>query len=138
MKVARRAVLSERSLTVQVDARTRMEEAMNKYGLVGEVELSRGGAMVIQLDAVDPTQFSPEDAAQAELPQMAYKLEDGCPDDTRSANNPPQCGTGNRMCCPGSLISSGEFEYVEKDFIFTNQFVRKPPETPTVVFAATQ
>ena len=135
MKVARRAVLSERSLTVQVDARTRMEEAMNKYGLVGEVELSRGGAMVIQLDAVDPTQFSPEDAAQAELPQMAYKLEDGCPDtlDPQTIRRNAALAT---ECVVQDLISSGEFEYVEKDFIFTNQFVRKPPETPTVVFSA--
>ncbi|HCX09262.1 MAG TPA: hypothetical protein DHU81_02650, partial [Hyphomonas sp.] len=56
------------------------------------------------------------------------KLE--CPDnpDMVTVQSSPVLAT---ECIVKDLKASGQFEYVEKDYIFENQFARKPrPDTP--------
>ena len=145
LKIARRAIVTERAVQIQADAESVMYDAMTEFGLGGNVLLDRSGQMVIQLgdDGADPTQFSlPErpdrklnqlftarGAIRPELPRMALSANIRCPDqvDTASVRRDQVLAT---ECMLERLRQSGQFEYVEKDFIFEHQFVRRRNEPP--------
>ncbi len=127
-RLTRRAAVTPELVQVQADARTEMMDVMAEYGLGGTVELSRTGQMVIELGA-DPTQFTTEGATRRGLPRMALVRKQGCPagvsiEDIRAD---PALAT---ECVLKRLQSSGNFEYVEKDFIFEHQFARRPDTIP--------
>jgi len=128
-KLARRAPVMREAVKAQLDANGVMLETMTKYGIGGEVALSRQGQMVIQIgaDGASPTQFRIKDrkpgdflvrADQAECPESMLPSEVG--DDLALAT----------ACVVRDLRASGQFEYVEPDFIFQNQFVRRTKDAP--------
>lgn len=127
-KIARRAPVAREVVQKQLDANTVMLETMTKYGVGGEVALSRQGQMVIQIgaDGANPTQFrgrnGPADfLARAETAQ--------CPDNPDAAIIREDLAVAT-ACVVRDLRASGQFEYVEPDFIFQNQFARKPRDMP--------
>ena len=133
-KLARRSVISRDAITAQRDANSVMLDTLSKYGMGGEVALSREGQMVIQIgeDGASPTQFTPERAPRSALQNfLAVDAKLECPDnpDMMQVQSSPVLAT---ECIVKDLRESGQFEYVEKDYIFENQFARKPtPDTPT-------
>lgn len=128
VKLARRAPISRSAVNAQLDANEVMLSTLTRYGMAGNVAMSREGQMVIQLgaDGADPTQFTGGDPATGVL--MASADEAVCPTGVSieqiQAN--PVWATA---CVVDDLKASGQFAYVEKDFIFQNQFVRRPKES---------
>ncbi|MEM9739745.1 MAG: S8 family serine peptidase [Pseudomonadota bacterium] len=150
-RMARRAIVTERSIEVQTDARGLMLEKMSQFGLSGQIEMNRTGQMVMQIgaDGADPTQFRPrrlerppplqqlftkEGARIPDLPRMALNADWQCPAeiDTAAMQANPVLATD---CLVKELRETGEFEYVEKDFIFEHQFIRRPRNEPPVRIA---
>ncbi|MEL6567610.1 MAG: S8 family serine peptidase [Pseudomonadota bacterium] len=151
-RMARRAIPTPRAIQVQTDARGVMLEKMSQFGLAGQVELNRTGQMVIQIggDGADPTQlslpprperprpienlFSIEGARLPNLPRMALNSDWQCPTDID-----PEYMRANPVlatdCLVKELRDTGQFEYVEKDFIFEHQFIRRPRNEPPVRIA---
>ena len=132
-KLARRSVISKDAIRAQRDANSVMLDTLSKYGVGGEVAMSREGQMVIQIgdDGGSPTRFDaqsgPKSAFQSFL-AIDHKIE--CPEDPdmMTVQSNPVMAT---ECIVKDLRASGQFEYVEKDYIFENQFARKPrPDTP--------
>ena len=126
-KIARRSVVSRDAIEAQRDANSVMLDTLAKYKMNAEVTLSREGQMVIQVEGASPTLFSPEDASDPALSFLAFDEGEGCPDtnDLAAIEADPVLATN---CFVEDLRASGQFEYVEKDFIFDNQFVRRPPK----------
>ena len=131
LKLAKRALPRPETMERQVDARSRMLDVMAEFGLSGQVELTRTGQMVIQIgdEGADPTQFTTERAPRALLPAIAMDRKENCPD-RPSAAQIQEDKVLATTCVIERLRASGEFEYVEKDFIFEQQFVRRPPSVP--------
>lgn len=127
-KLARRAPVTRQAVQKQLDANTVMLDTMTRYGIGGEVALSRQGQMVIQIgeDGASPTQFRGRVRA-AEFLARADEVE--CPDngDMEMIRQDIAIATA---CVVRDLRASGQFEYVEPDFIFQNQFARKPKDMP--------
>lgn len=128
-KLARRAPLVREAMKKQLDANTVMLDTMTKYGIGGEVALSRQGQMVIQIgaDGANPTRFQGQGAGPGQFLVRADQFE--CPENLQ----PEQVGGDLALataCVVRDLRASGQFEYVEPDFIFQNQFVRRPKEKP--------
>jgi len=129
-KVARRTAVSRSAIVAQRDANAVMLDTLAKYKMNAEVTLSREGQMVVQVGGADPTYFNPEDASRPELSFLAIDQGKGCsnPDDVEAIQADPALATD---CIIQDLKKSGQFDYVEKDYIFENQFVRRPkPSTP--------
>ena len=136
-RAIRRAVITEQAIARQTEAQSVMLDRMSKFGLGGEVALSRSGQMVIQIgaDGADPT-FMPQDADGASLgdptlPKIATAAADGCPDP--EAITPEQFKADPVLateCFVEDLRRTGQFEYVEMDFIFENQMIRRQPPEP--------
>ncbi|MEM7768377.1 MAG: S8 family serine peptidase [Pseudomonadota bacterium] len=131
IKLAKRALPSPQTIERQVDARSKMLDVIAEFGLSGQVELNRTGQMVVQIgDAgADPTQFVEGRVARQAGPDIATDGELVCPDrpDPALIQEDKALAT---QCVLERLAASGEYEYVEKDFIFDHQFVRRPPATP--------
>lgn len=127
-KLARRAPVTRQAMQKQVDANSVMLDTMTRYGIGGEVAMSRQGQMVIQIgeDGANPTQFRGRVRA-AEFLARADEVE--CPDngDMEMIRQDVAVATA---CVVRDLRASGQFEYVEQDFIFQNQFARKPRDMP--------
>lgn len=132
-KLARRSVISRDAITAQRDANSVMLDTLSKYGMGGEVALSREGQMVIQIgeDGGSPTRFTPAGSPRNTMQNfLAVDAKLECPDnpDMVTVQSSPVLAT---ECIVKDLKASGQFEYVEKDYIFENQFARKPrPDTP--------
>ncbi|MAU65953.1 S8 family peptidase [Hyphomonas sp.] len=126
-KLARRSLVTRDAIVAQRDANAVMLDTLAKYKMNAEVTLSREGQMVIQVAGAGPTLFTPEDAKDPSLSFLAIDEGKGCPDpnDLEAIEADPVLATN---CFVDDLRASGQFEYVEKDFIFENQFVRRPPE----------
>ena len=133
-KLARRSVISRDAIKAQRDANSVMLDTLSKYGMGGEVALSREGQMVIQIgeDGGNPTRFTPAGSPRGALQNfLAVDAKIECPDnpDMVTVQSSPVLAT---ECIVKDLRESGQFEYVEKDYIFENQFARKPrPDSPT-------
>lgn len=127
-KVARRAPVAREVVQKQLDANTVMLDTMTKYGVGGEVALSRQGQMVIQIgaDGANPTQFRGRNGP-ADFLARAEAAE--CPDNPDAAIIREDLAVAT-ACVVRDLRASGQFEYVEPDFIFQNQFARKPKDMP--------
>jgi len=128
-KLARRAPVVRETIKAQIDANTVMLDTMTKYGIGGEVALSRQGQMVIQIgaDGASPTQFRGAPIKPTDFLVRADQFE--CPEGMQ----PEQVGDNLALataCVVRDLRASGQFEYVEPDFIFQNQFVRRNKDAP--------
>ncbi|MDJ0921813.1 MAG: S8 family serine peptidase [Henriciella sp.] len=133
-----RPKLAERALTMraaaldrQMIAEDRMIEAANKFGVAAAIQRSRTGQMVIEIgaDAMSPTQFQGQTTPQQ---TYAYETDIECtPENVEAARNDPLLAM---QCVIDDLQASGEFEYVEKDYVFDAQIIRRPEgEGPTTV-----
>ncbi|MFN3608658.1 MAG: S8 family peptidase [Hyphomonas sp.] len=127
-KLARRAPVEREVVRKQLDANTVMLDTMTKYGVGGEVALSRQGQMVIQIgaDGANPTQFTGRNGPEEFLARTEAAQ---CPDDPDSALIRADLAVAT-ACVVRDLRASGQFEYVEQDYIFQNQFARRPKDAP--------
>lgn len=123
-KVAARAtILPNAALQRQLVAEERMIETATKFKVAASIQRSRSGQMVIEIgsDALNPTSFT-----EAILQQGRIALENGVACDEVAA----QAGDANPLvameCVIEDLKKSGEFEYVEKDWLYEHQMIRRP------------
>ena len=123
-KVAARAtILPNAALQRQLVAEERMIETATKFKVAASIQRSRSGQMVIEIgsDALNPTNFT-----EAVLQQGRIALENGVTCDEVAA----QAGDANPLvameCVIEDLKKSGEFEYVEKDWLYEHQMIRRP------------
>ena len=129
-RLARRSMITGDAIRKQQDANSVMLDTLSKYGMDGQVALSREGQMVIQIgaDGADPTRFTPEQVAMVQQSFLAVDTGAGCPETTDLVTVQSDAALATE-CIVQDLRASGQFEYVEKDFIFENQFVRRPKPT---------
>jgi serine protease len=127
-KLARRAPIEREVVRKQIDANSVMLDAMTKYGVGGEVALSRQGQMIIQIgpDGANPTQFTGSSNPSEFLARSEAAV---CPENPDAELIRQDLAVAT-ACVVKDLRASGQFEYVEQDFIFQNQFARKPKDAP--------
>ena len=130
-KVAERAtILPNAALQRQLIAEERMIETATKFKVAASIQRSRSGQMVIQIgsDALSPTNFT-----EAVLQQGRIALANGVECDQVAA----QAADANPLvameCVIEDLRNSGEFEYVEKDWLYEHQMIRRPNLTGETV-----
>ncbi len=134
------AIRSKLKVDRAVAARERTFEKLERLGLSGVVTPGESGQMRIIIGA-SPTHFDPTkpEAMRAMFAPEKHGEERKC-DDTVTRTQMQQDAVLATECVVKILAASGEYEYVEKDYIFTNQFIKKPkqakPTTPTVVRVA--
>ncbi len=126
-----------------VAVRERAGRQLEQLGLSGIVTPGEGGQMRITL-GVNPTQLrtgalklDKVEAMQALFaPEKASKAQE-CPalPDTDVLRNDPVLAT---ECVVKVLMQTGDYEYVEKDYIFTNQMLRRPSQTAPVTATGTR
>ena len=132
----RRLMMRQEAMTAQVTAESRTIETMQKYGLAANIQRSRSGQMVIEVGsrAMSPTQFTGEKQA---VEWIATEDDVTCPENVteQQLQENPLLAT---VCVIEDLEQSGQFEYVEKDYVFEHQFVRRPRnEGPTTASSIT-
>lgn len=134
-KVAQRALApTTDTLVKQLSAEDRMIETATKYGVAASIQRSRSGQMVIEIgaDAMKPTQFTAESA-----PQLSFGIESNITcgaNATSLARDNPELAM---ECVIEDLKASGEFEYVEKDYLFDHQMIRRPGDAPATPISVT-
>ena len=134
LKTANRRLAKPESIQqVKVNAEALMYKKMEKLGLSGEVEQTRTGQMVIHIGRQGPglkQQVDGGDIDVTGLPDIALSDDVSCNDLSSVSTAALQADARLATeCMIEELRASGEFEYVEKDFVFEHQFVRKPPES---------
>ncbi len=131
-KLARRSVLTTEVVDAQIDANEIMLNTLRKFDLQASVQPSIGGSMVIQLgpDGASPTQLTAEQVQRAPLDFLALEEKGGCADPSNLDEIRKNAALATE-CVIDELRKTGEFEYVEKDYIFQNQFFRRPREPAT-------
>jgi serine protease len=136
-------VRSRLDVDMAIPLRDRTSRQIEQLGLSGIVTPGEGGQMRITL-GVNPIQlrdgklgldkvqemralFAPEKATTAQecptLPNIATLKDD------------PVLAT---ECVVKVLMQTGDYEYVEKDYIFTNQMLRRPAQTAPVTVSGTR
>ena len=136
-------VRSRLDVDLAIPLRDKASRQIEQLGLSGIVTPGEGGQMRITL-GVNPMQlrdgklsldkvqemralFAPEKASAAQecptLPNMATLKDD------------PVLAT---ECVVKVLMQTGDYEYVEKDYIFTNQMLRRPERTAPVTVSGTR
>jgi serine protease len=111
-------------------AKTRAFNKLAEMGLSGAVAPEEGGQMRIVI-GVDPTRFNGKidptkiDSMRARFARHKEKPSQECPGNPTKAKMQadPVLAT---ECVVKALQATGDYEYVEKDYIFTNQFMKKP------------
>ncbi|MEZ5938725.1 MAG: S8 family peptidase [Hyphomonadaceae bacterium] len=133
---ARSKLNVEKALPVRERAYAKLDE----MGLSGIVVPEESGEMRIVI-GVDPTKFvergkfdpSKVDAMRARFARHKKRKQDECKGDITKAQMQadPVLAT---ECVVKQLEATGDFEYVEKDYIFMPQLIRRPKsQTPTAV-----
>lgn len=123
-KVAARAtILPNAALQRQLVAEERMIETATKFKVAASIQRSRSGQMVIEIgsDALNPTNFT-----EAVLQQGRIALENGVACDEVAAQESDANPLVTMECVIEDLKESGEFEYVEKDWLYEHQMIRRP------------
>lgn len=123
-KVAQRAlILPNAALQRQLVAEERMIETATKFKVAASIQRSRSGQMVIEIgsDALNPTNFT-----QAVMQQGRIALENGVECDEVAATAEDANPLVAMQCVIEDLKASGEFEYVEKDWFYEHQMIRRP------------
>lgn len=123
-QVAERAtILPNAALQRQLVAEERMIETATKFKVAASIQRSRSGQMVIEIgsEALNPTNFT-----ETVMQQGRIALERGVECDEVAA----QASDANPLvameCVIQDLRNSGEFEYVEKDWFYEHQMIRRP------------
>jgi serine protease len=116
--------------------RDKLGKQIEQMGLSGIVSAGEGGQMRITI-GVNPTQYRQGKLDLSKVGQMralfAQKKEpskecSGAPDMAKIKDDPVLA----TECVVKVLQESGDYEYVEKDYIFTNQMLRKPSQPKPV------
>lgn len=113
-----------------VVARSRAFEKLQELGLSGAVSPEAGGQMRIVI-GIDPTKFNGKvdptkiDSMRARFARQKDKPGQECAGNPSRARMQTDAVLATE-CVVKALRATGEYEYVEKDFIFTNQFMKKP------------
>ncbi|MEM6535909.1 MAG: S8 family peptidase [Pseudomonadota bacterium] len=129
-KVASRAVaMRTETLERQLEAEDRMIETATKYGLAAAIQRSRTGQMVIEIgaDTINPTQFTAQQATR-----QVFGVDQDVTCDANRSNDAQVA----MECVIQELESTGDFEYVEKDYLFDHQMIFRPgggPSTPAPI-----
>ena len=132
-KVAERAlILPNAALQRQLVAEEKMIETATKFKVAASIQRSRSGQMVIEIgsDALNPTNFT-----EAVMQQGRIALENGVECDEVAATADDANPLVAMECVIRDLKASGEFEYVEKDWFYEHQMIRRPgqPTAPVMV-----
>ena len=122
--------------------RDRLGKQIEQLGLSGIVSAGEGGQMRITI-GVTPTQFREGKLDLSKAGKMralfAQKKEGpgqecaGAPDIAKLKDDPVLA----TECVVKVLRDSGDYQYVEKDYIFTNQMLRKPTQSKPVTAIGT-
>lgn len=123
-KVAERAtILPNAALQRQLVAEERMIETATKFKVAASIQRSRSGQMVIEIgsDALNPTSFT-----ESVMRQGRIALERGVECDQVAAQADDANPLVAMECVIQDLRASGEFEYVEKDWFYEHQMIRRP------------
>ncbi|MEM7460050.1 MAG: S8 family peptidase [Pseudomonadota bacterium] len=123
-KVAERAtILPNAALQRQLVAEERMIETATKFKVAASIQRSRSGQMVIEIgsDALNPTSFT-----EAVMQQGRIALERGVECDEVAAQADDANPLVAMECVIQDLRNSGEFEYVEKDWFYEHEMIRRP------------
>ena len=116
---------------------TRPAASSKQLGLSGIVTPGEGGQMRITI-GVNPTQFregkhrhaeESRPCARSSPRRNADNVQEECagnPDMADDLKRRSRFSPPNASC--RVLMETGEYEYVEKDFIFTNQMLKQPPD----------
>ncbi|MEM1036898.1 MAG: S8 family peptidase [Pseudomonadota bacterium] len=132
-QVAQRALtMRQTALTKQLQAEDRMIETAQKYKLAASIQRSRSGQMVIEIgaDAMSPTQFTGNTGKR-----QIFAIENEATICDADAVQEGRASAEVAMTCViEELEASGEFEYVEKDYLFEHQMISRPDtETAQIV-----
>ncbi|MEM5515397.1 S8 family serine peptidase [Henriciella sp. AS95] len=132
----RRLVMRQDAIGAQVSAESQMIETAQRYGLAANIQRSRSGQMVIEVGsrAMKPTKYGgPDDNVTPWIAEDDEAIT--CP----SGMTPEEISEDAvlaTVCVIQDLKASGEFEYVEKDWLYQNQFVRRPKNSGPVTNVA--
>lgn len=123
--------------------RDKLGRQIEQLGLSGVVSAGEGGQMRITI-GVTPTQFRQGKVDLEKAGRMralfAQKKKDasqecaGTPDIAKMKDDPVLA----TECVVKVLRASGDYQYVEKDYIFTNQMLRKPTQSKPVTAIGSQ
>lgn len=131
-EMAKRAItLRSETLSRQLSAEDRMIETASKYGVAASIQRSRSGQMKIEIGAgaMNPTQFKVQNG-----PDAIFAMEGQADCDAETVEAAGQNPLVAMECIIDELQASGEFEYVEKDYVFEHQMIRKPkPDVPSTI-----
>ncbi len=122
----RRLMMRQDALSAQVNAESQMIETAQRYGLAANIQRSRSGQMVIEVGsrAMKPTKYGgPDDDV---TPWIAEDDESMTCPESMTPEEISEDAVLATVCVIEDLKASGEFEYVEKDWLYQNQFVRRP------------
>lgn len=117
---------------IQLDAQARMVTALDKYGLSGQMSARDDGEirLLVGRNYVRRNQFTGEEDDASMM--MTIGDDRPCPENAseETLRNDPSLATN---CVISDLEASGDFEYVEKDYVFDHQFARRPPASTLAV-----
>lgn len=127
-----------------VQLRDKASRQLEQLGLSGIITPGESGQMRITL-GVNPTQLRPGDRLDLNkveamralfAPEKASKTQE-CPElpDMAILKDDPVLAT---ECVVKVLMQTGDYAYVEKDYIFTNQMLRRPSQTAPVTVSGTR
>ena len=130
----RRMMMRQDAMSAQVSAESQMIDTAQRYGLAANIQRSRSGQMVIEIGsrAMKPTRYDGTDGEEAWI-----AVDDGmtCPENPTDAQlqDNPALAT---VCVIQDLKASGEFEYVEKDWVYHHQFARRSQDQGPITASA--
>jgi serine protease len=117
-------------------ARSAARDVLNRLGIEGEIVVRPGGVVTVSLATVgaDPTSLrfnqQGEAAAAQDMPDaIEWNTADRCPRIVTQGQLENDIGLATR-CAIQRLTSSGDFEYVEPNYIADSGFSRPPRERP--------
>ena len=115
------------------EAKSKAQAALEELGLSGFVEAGEGGAMKIMV-GVDPTAFplggpAKLDHLSGHFAAAQDTVDVNCRDSGVRAKMRKDAALATK-CVVETLKNTGEYEYVEEDFIFTHQFETRPKDLP--------
>ncbi|MBI1361334.1 MAG: S8 family serine peptidase [Alphaproteobacteria bacterium] len=128
----RRAMAVRTRLNVDraLNARERAYKKLEDMGLSGVVSPEESGAMRIVI-GVDPTKFNGQvDPTKSSTMRAHFARDKGKPSEECAGNPSKEKLQSDPVlateCVVKALEATGDYKYVEKDYIFTNQMLRKP------------
>jgi serine protease len=118
-------------------ARTEARDVLNRLGVQGEIVVRPGGVVTVNLETADtdPTslrfgqQGAAEVAAEPAPEAIEWNAADRCPRIVTQGQLEDDIALATR-CAIQRLTASGDFEYVEPNYIADSGFTRPPRERP--------